>query len=67
MGEVLVRPPVLRTTEQGDRSATWTELFFDLVFVVAVSRTSEILASNPAGGGLWFSRMMVLVVWSWAN
>ena len=34
-----MRPPQLRTreTEAEERSATWTELFYDLVFVVAVA------------------------------
>jgi low temperature requirement protein LtrA len=35
-GERWVRPPVLRTTENTECRPTWTELFFDLVFMVAV-------------------------------
>jgi low temperature requirement protein LtrA len=64
-----VRPPVLRTEESdGERRATWTELFFDLVFVAAVSRTSQILADDPSGAGAgWFAFLFVAVTWSWTN
>lgn len=65
-----VRPPVLRTAEETDRKrqATWTELFFDLVFVVAVSRTNELLtADRSVTGALWFAGVFVAVAWSWSN
>src|SRR6185503_3022478 len=33
-----LRPPQLRTLEeQGERHATWLELFFDLVFVISIA------------------------------
>ncbi|MBV8981175.1 MAG: low temperature requirement protein A [Acidimicrobiia bacterium] len=65
----MVRPPVLRTKEgDGDRRSTWTELFFDLVFVAAVSRTSQILAGDPSGAGAaWFALVFVAVTWTWTN
>lgn len=69
-GEGAVRPPVLRTAEPGSRQrrATWTELFFDLVFVVAVSRINEILARDQSRAGvLWFLGVFILVTWSWGN
>jgi Bacterial low temperature requirement A protein (LtrA) len=64
-----VRPPVLRTNEEGgERRATWTELFFDLVFVAAVSRTSQILADDPSRvGATWFVFLFVAIAWSWTN
>ena len=65
-----VRPPVLRTAEDTDRErrATWTELFFDLVFVVAVSRTNELLAADQSLlGALWFAGVFAAVAWSWSN
>jgi low temperature requirement protein LtrA len=64
-----VRPPVLRTQEaDGERRPTWTELFFDLVFVAAVSRTSQILADDPsASGAAWFAFLFVALTWSWSN
>ena len=66
----VVRPPVLRTAEDTDRErrATWTELFFDLVFVVAVSRTNELLAADPSPlGAVWFAGVFAAVAWSWSN
>jgi low temperature requirement protein LtrA len=67
-GDRLVRPPVLRTAEDDDRSATWTELFFDLVFVAAISRTTTILIDDHTASGItWFLGIMVLIVWSWTN
>jgi low temperature requirement protein LtrA len=64
-----VRPPVLRTQDtDGERRATWTELFFDLVFVAAVSRTSQLLADDPSRvGAMWFALIFVAVTWSWTN
>ena len=65
-----VRPPVLRTAERASqqRRATWTELFFDLVFVVAVSRINEILAGDQSCAGvLWFLGVFIVVTWSWNN
>jgi low temperature requirement protein LtrA len=65
-----LRPPVLRTAERerGERHATWTELFFDLVFMVAVSRAATILTDDqsPSGFG-WFTAVLLLIVWSWVN
>ena len=69
-GDGAVRPPVLRTAERGSeqRRATWTELFFDLVFVVAVSRINEILADDQSRAGvLWFLGVFIVVTWSWGN
>ena len=64
-----MRPPVLRTQESdGERRATWTELFFDLVFVAAVSRTSQVLADDPSAAGVgWFALLFVPLTWSWTN
>lgn len=67
---VAVRPPVLRTAEDTDseRRATWTELFFDLVFVVAVSRTNELLSADLSTPGVvWFTGVFAVLAWSWSN
>ncbi|MBT8213277.1 MAG: low temperature requirement protein A [Acidimicrobiia bacterium] len=66
-----VRPPRLRTTETeaGDeRSATWMELFYDLVFVVAVAALAKRLLADPGWGGvLAFTGLFVPIWWSWAS
>src|SRR3954468_6047458 len=66
----LVDPPKLRPTqpEPGLNRPMWTELFFDLVFVVAVGRTTDLLHEDPSPiGALWFGFMFVVLVWTWSN
>jgi low temperature requirement protein LtrA len=67
-GTFKLQPPRLRTTgdPQEQRHATWFELFFDLVFVAAVSQLGQSLAVNPSA--LVFARfaaLFVVVVWAW--
>jgi low temperature requirement protein LtrA len=64
-----VRPPILRTQEKDDdRRATWTELFFDLVFVAAISRTCDLLLDDPTRvGAAWFALLFVAITWSWTS
>ena len=61
-------PPRLRTVseEEGERRATWLELFFDLVFVVAITQLgSELVADHSAGGFLRFAGLFVPVFVAW--
>ncbi len=65
-----VDPPKLRPARQepGLNRPTWTELFFDLVFVVAVGRTTDLLHDDPSPiGALWFGFIFVVLVWTWSN
>jgi len=63
----LVQPPALSRSDS-ESSASWTELFFDLVYVVAVSRVTRIVADDPTIRGItWFVGVMLLVVLSWMN
>jgi low temperature requirement protein LtrA len=50
------------------RHATWTELFFDLVFVVAVAQLAAGLHERVtlAGAGV-FVGLFVPVAWAWVN
>ena len=53
--------------EEG-RRATWLELFFDLVFVVAVARLGVLLRhDHSAGGVLVFTGLFVPVWWAWIS
>jgi low temperature requirement protein LtrA len=62
--------PWLRYREEtsGGRRASWLELFFDLVFVVAVAELAGRLHDDPTGSGaLAFAGLAVPVVWAWMN
>ena len=61
------QPPQLRTlTDEGERHASWLELFFDLVFVVAITELSQYLvADHSAGGFLRFAALFVPVWVAW--
>ncbi|HUA43963.1 MAG TPA: low temperature requirement protein A [Solirubrobacteraceae bacterium] len=67
-GTFRFEPPRLRTTGEPDegRHATWFELFFDLVFVAAVSQLGTALAGEPTATGFArFAALFVVVVWAW--
>ena len=61
------QPPQLRTlADEGERHASWLELFFDLVFVVAITELSQYLvADHSAGGFLRFAALFVPVWVAW--
>jgi low temperature requirement protein LtrA len=61
----LLRPARLRPAEEG-RSATWLELFFDLVFVVAVGRLAASVIADPTAEGVArYVLLFVPVWWAW--
>ena len=62
--------PRLRYREEtsGSRHASWLELLFDLVFVVAIAELAKRLHDDPTwGGALTFAALAVPVIWSWMN
>jgi low temperature requirement protein LtrA len=64
--------PPLRLQERGDevveRHATWTELFFDLVFVVAVAQLAAGLHQHLSfSGAVAFAGLFVPVWWAWTT
>ena len=60
-------PPRLRTAEEGDeRRATWLELFFDLVFVVAITELShQLVLDHSMSGFLRFAGLFIPVFVAW--
>jgi low temperature requirement protein LtrA len=60
-------PPRLLTVQEGDhRHASWLELFFDLVFVVAITQLShELVVDHSTGGFLRFAALFVPVYVAW--
>lgn len=65
----LLDPPRLRVLDtEEERRATWLELFFDLVFVVAVAELGNVLSDDATPGGLLrFLALFVPVWWAWAG
>lgn len=58
--------PVLRGGEEGHRQATWAELFFDLIFVVAVAQLATLLFENVTWRGAMVYVFAYIPVWfSW--
>jgi low temperature requirement protein LtrA len=63
-----LEPPRLRTTAdpREERHATWFELYFDLVFVAAVSQLGSALARDPSAALFArFTALFVVVLWAW--
>ena len=51
-----------------EQRATWLELFFDLVYVFAITQLSHGLLADPGAGGLLRTGFLLLVVWwAWIN
>ena len=62
------QPPALRTDEEFDlhRAVTWLELFFDLVFVVLISRLAHDLGEHVDGRALaTFWVLFAAAFWAW--
>ncbi len=59
-------PRLLTLADEGERHASWLELFFDLVFVVAITELSHYLVGDhSAGGFLRFAALFVPVWVAW--
>lgn len=64
-----IRPPRLRTADTDEeRKVTWTELFYDLVFVVAVAGLGARLLEDPTiRGAAVFTGLFVPLWWAWVG
>jgi low temperature requirement protein LtrA len=64
-------PPALRiggSKEGGERHASWLELFFDLVFVVAVAELAHKLGGDISPAGFaGFVVLFIVVWWAWVG
>src|SRR6266542_3315734 len=62
----IVPPRLLTAGEGGDRHASWIELFFDLVFVVAITELSrELVLYHSPMGFLRFAALFIPVYVAW--
>jgi low temperature requirement protein LtrA len=70
-GRPWLRPPQLRTSAataapNSDRHASWLELFFDLVFVVAIAQLAqELVHDHTLGGFAIFAGLFLPVFIAW--
>jgi low temperature requirement protein LtrA len=64
-----LRPPQLRTLDdQGERHATWLELFFDLVFVISIAELVHTLEDyRTLADFLGTAGLFVAVWWAWVG
>src|SRR5262245_26627187 len=62
-------PDLLRKrAEHGHHRVTFVELFFDLVFVFAVTQLSHLLLAHlSVGGAIEAALLLVAVWWAWVN
>jgi len=62
----LLRPPRLRTLDDGHRQASYLELFFDLVFVVAIAQLAhELVLDHSLRGFAVFGALYLPVFIAW--
>jgi len=67
-GTFRLEAPRLRTSADPDRErhATWFELFFDLVFIAALTQLGDGLARDPTARTFArFAGLFVVIVWAW--
>lgn len=63
-----LQPPRLRTVDEEERSATWLELFYDLVFVAAVAVLGVRILTDPSWEGLLsYAAYFALLWWLWSQ
>ena len=55
----------MRVPEESEKRVTWAELFFDLVFVFAVTQVSTLLHHDPSWAGVGRALIVFVPVW-WA-
>ena len=70
MKKILWKPPRLRIGEgaEGERHATWLELFYDLLFAAVVAQLTFELSQDLSGFGvLTFVGLCVPVWWAWVG
>lgn len=66
----LMQPPTLRSADQNEveRHATWLELFYDLVFVAAISQLATRLSGDYSPPGIFrFAMLFIPVWWAWVG
>ena len=61
-------PPKSFSTELRERKITWLELFYDLVYVIVISRITQHFAAHPDFNGLvYYVFIFGMIFWGWLN
>ena len=61
-------PPKKFTTRIDARKISWLELFYDLVYVIAISRVTHLFAAHPGLSGLLdYAFLFAIIFWGWVN
>jgi low temperature requirement protein LtrA len=61
-------PPKKFNPQFKERKISWLELFYDLVYVIAISRITHHLSSHISLSGFFeYACLFVLVFWGWLN
>ena len=62
------RPPRRASDQDRDRSVTFLELFYDLVYVVLIAELAHTLSEQvDLGGVAGFAFLFAFVWWAWLN
>ncbi len=61
-------PPRKFDTQLQDRRVSWLELFYDLVYVIAIARITHHLSEHISlGNFLEYACLFILIFWGWLN
>ena len=61
-------PPKRFDVQEKERRVSWLELFYDLVYVIAIARITHHLAHHVTlGSFLEYAALFVLIFWGWLN
>src|SRR5437763_1416266 len=66
--QLIQAPKLWPANPDKERRVTWTELFFDLIFVAAVAQVGNPLAHDYSPAGLLrYTFLFVLIWWAWSG
>ncbi len=61
-------PPKKFSPHVAERKISWLELFYDLVYVIVISKITHYLAEHPEGVGLLdYAYLFAMTFWGWYN
>ena len=61
-------PPKKFSTGTAERKISWLELFYDLVYVIVISRITQHFALHPdTGGFIYYVFLFGMIFWGWLN